>query len=151
MTDYPIGIDCVWIASDSTGSLGAFVTGGEGPIPTRILSNEWIDIVDIEEYIEILPICSKAEFLIPIKGSDSFLSMARRGFFVYDWKDVHRKRSECSKKYEKVAFPDPSLKISDLTGKLSLMAPSVVVLDLKFSDVEFFDPAVFIDSLVESP
>ena len=45
---YPEGIDCVWLASDREGRVGAFITAGVGPIPAEALSSVYMPVEDIE-------------------------------------------------------------------------------------------------------
>jgi hypothetical protein len=88
---YPGQIDCVWIASDRDGHVGAFVTAGVGPIPELALNSaEPLLVEDIEEAILKLPKVSDCRLLVSIPRPDSFIDMAERGLFVYDWSDVHR-------------------------------------------------------------
>ncbi|TRC72293.1 hypothetical protein FJV83_00920 [Mesorhizobium sp. WSM4307] len=147
-SNYPIGIDCVWIASDAVGDLGAFTTAGAGPIPLRVLDNDWLPITDIEEAICKLPLISTGKMLIPIKRPDDFVAMAARGFFVYDWQDISRTNARKMGKYEKIASPSKPLNREFLHDELRLIASSIVMLNLKFSEVraikieENFDPTV---------
>ena len=101
---YPLGVDCVWLASDSNGHVGAFVTAGVGPIPTSELNCEYGSVEGIENLVNALPRISPARLLLPI-DVPSFCALAERGFFVSDWQDVHRASRGCTRKYEPVAVP----------------------------------------------
>lgn len=103
--EYPDGLDCVWLASDRNGNLGAFVTGGVGPIPISALSNSSFPIEDVEAVLCELPQVSEVQLIVPMKRPDDFIGMARCGFFVYDWRDVHRTAHESTHTYELVAAP----------------------------------------------
>jgi hypothetical protein len=108
---YPDGVDCVWVACDRDGYLGAFVTGGAGPIPLQVLASEAVLVEDLEARVELLPRITGARLLVPIKRPDDFVAMAERGLFVYDWTDVQRTRSESIHAYEPVAAPERPVKI----------------------------------------
>ena len=96
---YPTGLNSVWIAKDRNGHLGAFVTGGIGPIPDRALNRDFLAVEDIEEAVCKLPLVSDSRLLVTMKRPDAFVAIAKRGFFVYDWRDVHRTERES---YEKI-------------------------------------------------
>ncbi len=102
---YPEGIDCVWLASDREGNVGAFATGGSGPIPVGALTETQPAIVDIEERVHLLPRTSQAKLLVTVKRPDDFIAMAERGLYVYDWSDVHRTAREAIGAYELMAAP----------------------------------------------
>jgi hypothetical protein len=85
---YPDGVDCVWVAFDRDGHLGAFVTGGSGPIPVHLLAPGLLAVEDIETRLALLPRVSAAGLLVQIKRPDDFVAMAERGLFVYDWSDA---------------------------------------------------------------
>src|SRR5215472_14947016 len=89
---YPINLDCVWIASDRDEHCAAFVTAGVGPIPALVLNNtaKSVLIESIWEAILRLPKVSTCRLLVSVPRPDSFIAMAERGLFVYDWSDVHR-------------------------------------------------------------
>lgn len=150
MLNYPAGVDCVWIASDTAGNLGAFVTAGMGPIPILALNNRWIPIADIEEAICRLPEISTGQILVSMKRPDDFIMMAERGFFVYDWQDIHRKDVERSGKYEKVAEPATPLSRDFLPSSLLEIASSIVFQKLTFSGNGLIDLAQDIDCVIWS-
>jgi len=49
-----------------------------------------------------------------MKRSESFTSLSDRGFFTYDWSDVHRTRSEEMKVYERMSSPTKPLRVEQL-------------------------------------
>lgn len=63
MSIYPEGIDFAWIATDQNNCVGAFITGGEGPIPLSLLNNRDDDIFDIENKLLELPKTSQKKCL----------------------------------------------------------------------------------------
>ncbi|MGQ0701140.1 MAG: hypothetical protein ACT4PZ_23220 [Panacagrimonas sp.] len=131
---YPNGIDCVWLASDREGYLGAFVTGGVGPVPLQALNHEGTSVQDIEGLICGMPSVSGARTLVSIKRPDDFLDLAERGIFVYDWIDFHRTASESLHAYEQVATPVSPITVDMLPDELAGIAKI-----LRFDDVAFVD------------
>lgn len=135
---YPEGIDCVWLASDREGHLGAFVTGGIAPIPTYWLNSENMQIEDVEGSVCELPNASAVRMLIEIKRPDDFIEMASKGIFVYDWRDIHRTSDRCNT-YELVAAPLTPITIDGLSGDLADMAKSLLFGDVAFVDGQPLD------------
>ena len=133
---YPDDVDCVWLASDRRSYLGAFATGGVGPIPLQALNCELVTLEEIEELIYGLPKVSDARLLVSMKRPDDFISMAERGFFVYDWRDIHRTAQEATQTYEPIAVPHNPLRIDALPKRLANVVEKIR-----------FDNAVFIDGL----
>lgn len=131
---YPDGVDCVWVASDRNGNLGAFVTGGVGPIPLQVLTDELVSIEDIEERLCELPKVSDLRLLVSMKRPDDFICIAERGFFVYDWRDVHRTSHESTHVYEPIAVPLNPISVDALPEPLHSLAAS-----LRFGNVAFVD------------
>jgi len=141
---YPHGVDCVWLASDRDGYVGAFAKAGVGPIPTSELSCEYGSVEDIEKLVSALPRCSPARSLLP-KDVPSFYALAERGFFVFDWQDAHRAGPDCTRKYESVAVPINPIMTANLPSPLVGFATCVTLDDIAFADVH----SVEISSLTE--
>lgn len=59
---------------------------------------------------------------MPIKRPDDFVAMAKRGFYVYDWRDVHRTSARGSHNYEAIAVPQQPTNVSDLPKTLKVAA-----------------------------
>ena len=100
---YPDGLDYCWLASDRIGQLGVFVTGGSGPIPAQLLLPPY-PLDDLEETILALPKASDIDLRVRVPRPDRFVALAERGFFVYDWSDVHRTEQYIDE-YELMALP----------------------------------------------
>lgn len=118
MRQYPIGIDCAWLASDSQGRLGVFMTAGVGPIPSIVLEVQHLPMEDVEEQLCRLPVVSAYHLLIEASRPDSFIALCERGLFVYDWTDVHRTRRNEIGAYELVAIPNAPIGSSRLPAEL---------------------------------
>src|SRR5579864_3977466 len=130
---YPQGLDCVWLATDSDGHVGAFVSAGVGPIPERVLSYEHGVIEDIEKRLMLLPTISIAQPLIA-NDVPSFVALAERGLFVYDWSDVHRTDKEATRTYEPVAVPVNPMAAADLPEQLRGFARCAIFDHCRFTD-----------------
>ena len=135
---YPDGFDCVWLATDRDGHVGAFVTGGTGPIPVQALNNDPMPVEDIEEQVWKLPRVSGARLLITVVRPDDFVAFAERGLFVYDWSDVHRIKRESIHAYELMAAPVSPITLEALLGETVSFSKGIIRLN----------QAVFADSLL---
>jgi hypothetical protein len=123
--EYPVQLDCVWVASDRDGHVAAFVTAGIGPIPALVLNNpESLLVQEIEEAILRLPKVSASRLIASVPRPDSFIAMAERGFFVYDWSDVHRTVSLIDA-YEPMACPVNPVSLDKLPESLRSHAARV--------------------------
>ena len=127
---YPDGMDCCWLASDHAGQLAVFLTGGRGPIPAPALLEPY-PLDTIEEQILQLPEASDIDTRVRKLRSDRFAALAERGFFAYDWSDVHRTEAYIDE-YEVVALPYRPLMIDVLPAELSAVARSI-----RFATVAF--------------
>ena len=133
MKPYPQGSDCVWLASDEQGHLGAFITAGVGPIPAAAFDSGLIELEDIEGRLCQLPLTSHAQLLVSVKRPDDFIDLAERGFFVYDWTDVSRTTQEELRVYELVAVPTQPLNVGSLPPDLATVATVLRLSDLVFA------------------
>lgn len=135
MRSYPEGVDCVWLASDREGNIGAFITAGCGPIPEVTFDFEYINIEDIEGRLCELPLVSRAQLLVSVKRPDDFVDLAERGLFVFDWADIVRSEQSALCAYELVAIPtNPISEISLLsTPDLVELAKAVFLDEMDFS------------------
>lgn len=132
---YPEGIDCVWMAVDKHGNLAAFVTGGEGPIPIDVLTNGFLPIEDIESAICELDVTSEARLLVSLRRPDDYVDMARRGFYVFDWRDVNRISVNRTGVYEKIAIPSKPIKLDTLSSRMRASIESMQRMDVDFDGV----------------
>jgi hypothetical protein len=132
-------MDSVWLACDCEGHLATFVTAGLGPIPIEALKFESILIEDIEQLLLDLPTVSDARLLVSIERSDSFVALANRGLFVYDWTDIHKSDRKSTGSYELVAVPMKPISVDRLPGDLAILAMAIRFGKLKFSDERLID------------
>lgn len=115
------GIDCVWIASDSVGQIAALVTAGVGPVPAGVLGGT-VDLFDIEDRLLELPVVGDGSGVAGNGDISSFLDLARRGFFVFDWMDVHRIARDSVHAYGLIAAPTVPASITALPTDLRALA-----------------------------
>lgn len=136
---YPDGVDCVWLAADRDGHLGAFITGGVGPIPVQALNFEHASIEETEERICELPRVSSARLLVVVKRPDDFIALAERGVFVYDWSDVHRPARESIHAYEPVAAPTKPITVDALPDEIAALVEGIILEYVAFADGQALD------------
>jgi len=136
---YPDGVDCVWIASDRDCHMGVFVTAGIGPIPVHALNSDCVPVEDLEELVCSMPTVSEARLLVAVKRPDDFIDLAERGFFVYDWTDIHRTTREAIRAYEPVAVPVSPIKADILLGELASVAKAVKFAEVTFANKQLLD------------
>jgi hypothetical protein len=121
--NYPEGTDCVWLGVDQAGAVAAFVTAGEGEIPTALLTGAVVDILQIEAMLLDLPVVGKAVMHMDLPRADDYLAMASRGLYVYDWS---------RNQYTRFATPTVAIQHSVLTETLQVAADLAV-----FTSVDF--------------
>lgn len=136
---YPKGIDCVWLAADRDGHLGAFITAGVGPIPVEALDSVSMPVEDIEGRLCQLPSMSQAQLLVSVKRPDDFIDLAERGVFVYDWTDINRTAHEALRVYEPVAAPTKPITASSLPSDLAALTKVLRLADVVFAAGEAVD------------
>jgi hypothetical protein len=127
---YPESIDCCWLATDRDGHMGVFVTRGRGPIPALALLESY-PLDGIEEQLLALPKASDIDLRVRMPRPERLVALAERGFFVYDWSDVHRTEQYIDE-YELMALPYRPLTLDLLPESLLDTARAV-----RFSTVSF--------------
>lgn len=134
MQAYPEGLDCVWLAVDRNRDVGAFITAGVGPIPTPALGNYGLLLPDIEDALHGLPEVTTTELLVTVKRPDSFVELAERGLYVFDWSDVERSSAKQTGLYEPVAIPTNPIRADALPASLLRTAMQVQLDAVLFAD-----------------
>jgi hypothetical protein len=61
------GCDFVWLASDLTGNVAAFMTAGAGPVPLSAMNHPMVPAEDAEAAPAELPVVSAAQVLVDLK------------------------------------------------------------------------------------
>lgn len=128
---YPDGLDCCWLASDRIGQLGVFVTGGSGPIPAQALLAAY-PLDDLEKTLLELPKASDIDLRVRVPQPNRFVALAERGFFVYDWSDVHRTEQYIDE-YELMALPYRPLTLDALPESLLDTARALRFISVSFA------------------
>lgn len=136
---YPHGIDYLWLACDKDHHVGAFVTGGVGPVPTAVLQSDHAIAEAVEPDLSTLPRTGPARLLISIPRPDDFISLAERGLFVYDWCDVHRIARESTHVYECVAAPIVPTSVHDLPDAVAQLIAVVTLNSVSFASAMAID------------
>ncbi len=120
---YPTDYDCVWLAYDERGAVGAMITAGPGVIPAAVLYGA-IEVAEIESAILTLPETANAKVMRRKGDLSSFIALCRRGLFIYDWTDIYKPISLQTGAYELVAIPDTPISTAALPSALrSAAAP----------------------------
>lgn len=138
--EYPNQIDCAWLAIDSVGNVGAFITAGIAPVPAIALSETYGRILDVEEWIQALPITSNVNRRRDSPGHKAFDKFAERGLYAFDWTDVY-KVGDYLGSYERVAAPTQPLSVRELNGPLAICGSQLVLSAIDFSTITTLDVA----------
>jgi len=141
MIEYPYGCDCLWLTCDREERVGAFITAGDAPIPLAALDSAKWKVEDMEgEVIRKMPRMTVAQVLVEVKRPDSYIELAERGLYVYDWLDAER--IIYSEMYELVALPAkpvflPALR--DLLPGFTGLAEALQLKEVSFADAKKVD------------
>jgi hypothetical protein len=136
-----IGSDLAWLAVDAVGHMAVFTTAGVAPIPSTVLDHP--DLVDpAEDLLLELPPVGDCGLLVRYPRPDDYINFARRGFFAYDWQDVHR--SPHTRCYDMIARPEVPRSVEDIGAELGAVARLVRFGTLTFAD----SPAIRAEQLV---
>ncbi|MFJ3049839.1 hypothetical protein [Pseudomonas nitroreducens] len=122
------GLDVAWMAVDALGHVAIFTSGGVGAVPSTAVAS--IDITEPE--LDSLPETSGFDLLVNLPRPDDFVRFAKRGFFAYDWSDVHRVTRRRIGGYELQARPLRPLTLSELPASLRATAAATELLDVSF-------------------
>ncbi|MHC1673178.1 hypothetical protein ACODUM_09985 [Stenotrophomonas maltophilia] len=137
LQDYPEDIDCTWLGVDRTGAVAAFVTAGKGKIPTVLLADAVVDILQIETMLMDLPVVGDAVMHVTLPRPDDYLAMASRGIHVYDW-NGHG--------YTRFATPATAIPYSALREELQVMACLAAFISVDFGQC----PSLSVGELIEA-
>lgn len=136
---YPEGVDCVWMATDNRGYVGAFVTAGIAPIPQLALEPKGIAIEDIEAHICELPVISEVQVFTSVPRPDDFVAMAKRGIFVYDWSDIHRISGQSIGAYELMATPHTPITVHNLPSDMIQLVRGITLDRVEYTEANIID------------
>lgn len=87
--EYPYAVDCAWIGSDGRGFVGVFITAGEGLVSAQALRGDFFPVEEVEARVLRLSIRpgQAVTNLSDAPNPNSYIALAQRGVFVYDWTD----------------------------------------------------------------
>jgi hypothetical protein len=127
------GLDLVWLGADAQGWLAAFVTAGEGPVPTAALPYA-LGEPDLESQLLLLPVRGSQVLLTTVPDPSSFIELSSRGLFVFDWTDVHRTLRDATQRYELVCRPLHPLSVEALPPALQIAARAALLEGVRFTE-----------------
>lgn len=132
--EYPYAVDCAWIASDGQGFVGVFITAGEGPVPAHALRGDFFPVEEVEARVLRLSIRpgQAVTNLCDAPDPSSYIALAQRGVFVYDWTDFTSIEGLLNA-YELVARPLLPIACADLPNDLREVAQAVRFADVRFA------------------
>ena len=130
----------VWLGIDQSGTVAAFITAGDGPVPLSVLQDIIADDVDVEDEIYHLPESSEAILTVSVPRPDSFTSISRKGIFVYDWGEFLHNPIGIKQSYRLVAKPDTPLLFSALPSKFRDTVPYVKFMNVSFGNSDTISP-----------
>lgn len=147
MQKYPEQVDCAWLAIDSAGKAAVFITAGVGPIPEAVLESE-VPIAEIESRLLELPSLGAVSLVEKIPSPESFIALAERGLFVFDWQNAHRTKAELKRGYDLIAIPSQAIDFVTMPPDLAGIAENVLLAKCSFGrerviDVESALPCMF--------
>lgn len=131
---YLEGIDCTWVACDLAGHVGAFTTGGEGPIPHSAFTSATAE-PNAEERLISQPKLTTPRLIARYPRPDDYIAFAERGIFAFDWSDVHRTASNPTRMYQTISVPASPIHVEQLPLDLQAFAKATV-LNVLFSQSE---------------
>ena len=135
---YPYDLDWVWFACDRNNHIGAFVTAGIAPIPVAFLDLSAPELEDLDEMTSDLPKVSGSHLLVSMyKDPSSFLDLAERGIFAYDWSDIHKVDAQSANAYQLIAAPTSPILLASLPDKLRALTSVVKFAANDFSEETF--------------
>ncbi len=125
-----------WFAVDGLGQLAAFVTAGQGDVPTHLLSC-YEELEQLCDSIQSLPLRAGCELLHAYPRPDDFVDYARRGIYAYDWMEVHMTANR-RQHYYLIARPESPLILGELPPSLRDSFSLVRFAGLRFTDSPSF-------------
>ncbi len=127
MTHGPVYHELDWIGVDRVGQLGVFTAIMDAPVPEVVgLSYEWY--MELREHIDRLDESIAADLMTKEDGDFSdWLTYARKGFFAFDFLDVHRTQEPRLDQYDLIARPMEPILLDDLalSDELKRIIPQI--------------------------
>ena len=86
-----------------------------------------------------MPKRTGATMLVSYPRPDSFIHFAERGFFAYDWVDIHRTTANRGHCYEMVSKPDVPIHILELPMEFQTQLWTLTLTELRFGQCPAID------------
>jgi len=126
------GIDYPWIAKDVADQLAIFFNASIGPLPRIGVEYQEKYTDDIQYLVEDLPAVSEYILLSDVPRPDDFIEIARRGFYCFDWSDIHETESGKTGLYHLVSYPILPKRAWELNGNIGEITQSCPVSSIIF-------------------
>jgi len=136
--EYP-DADLAWVAADFAGQVGVFITAGIAPIALSALQAEAGSVSALEELILLLPKRCGASQAGAEPWPKTVVALAERGFFLYDWQDIHKAASAKTKMYELMYRPLHPALVDEFEGPLAAALNQTRIPGVKFGEQSKFD------------
>lgn len=144
---YPSDFDCGWLAVDSKNMVGIFITAGVGPIPVDAMRIKGVAVEEVESYVLQLPKVCKATLLVTVPDPSSYIELAARGIYVYDWLDVHETSQNSIGAYTAVAIPSKPMQLLAFPPEIEVIARAAQFKDGEFMRMQKVDVGTMFDCL----
>ncbi|MEY2429617.1 MAG: hypothetical protein QOJ40_2502 [Verrucomicrobiota bacterium] len=125
-----------WFAVDGLWHLAAFVTAGQGDVPTHLLPR-YLELEQLSDNIVSLPMRGGCDLLHNYPRPEDFVDYASRGIFAYDWMEVHLTANR-RQHYYLIARPQSPLALSELPPSFRESFSLVRFESLRFTDTPHF-------------
>jgi hypothetical protein len=141
--------DYEWYAVDASGHVAVFTTAGIGPIPISVLTARLL-ADSFAEAVWKMPAKGRATMLVSLPTPDDYIHFASRGFFAYDWSDVHRAAWK-THRYEMQSRPDTPIHVSELPEQFQSLLRRTAFVDVSFADSRKIDVVGYFDCESAAP
>ncbi|HRE44107.1 MAG TPA: hypothetical protein PKY87_09060 [Terricaulis sp.] len=136
-TLYPHDLDYEWFATDAKGQIARFTTGGLGPIPSVVMSNEGACGAARDELTR-LPRRGDGRTFVSYPKLDDFIRCAEAGIYTYDCDDL------CSgsdlRRYQLISEPLSPLSLDDVSTSVRDAVCLVALKGIEFGKTAEIDP-----------
>jgi hypothetical protein len=125
-----------------------FFTAGCAPIPAKIVA--WSYFEAVGKTVSALPPCTAPPPSVEMKSLVGYLDLVERGFFVFDWLDLHRVGVKEHRAYDLVGVPAEPITLDELPGDVRALA-AAVKFDLSFRASQVIDVRAHFECVEPSP
>ena len=143
--EYPYDWDLEWLAVDDDDNIAVFTSAGKGPIPTQGFLEYSND--NFVNSLWSMPKVSDCELLVDLPRPDDYIELSEKGFYTYDWTDVHRTKNKLDK-YEIHSRPITPIKLDQLPNLIREVVKNISI-PIKFSELNEIDVGTYLDCKYE--